>query len=224
MDSFDLRSSMEASDFHSLAQALRGENLERRIEAMRALGKLGDGRAVPLLREQLGDGDVNVRRVAARVMYSMLADRASEVLDKDTIRHLLRFRAPEEILGSALGIRLFLETLEVVPTDSPVLDLEYGDGYVVSGTPMPDYRALKLRTSGIERDMDGTVRRLLAFFESVMTKADGWWTIGPMRGAGVVAFRTGDRFGETLHELAVVRISPGRYLTLTTQCRYADWD
>lgn len=224
MDEFDLHASIEARDLTSLAQAVAQGPAETRVAAMQALGKLGDEAAIPLLRDQLADPDVAIRRTAARVLYQMLADRALEALDKGTIKHILRFRAPEEILTSATAVRLFLETLDTLDPSSASLDVEHGDGSVVSGTPMPDYHALTLRLAGTERDMDQTVRRALSFFESLRGEGEGWWTIGPMRGTGVISYRQGDRYGETLHELAMARIAPNRYLALSTTCRYADWD
>jgi len=221
---FEIRASMEASDFARLVQALQSTDQESRIIAMQALGKLGDQRAVPILRDLLVEGAIPVRRVAARVLYRMVAGHAEELLGKDTIQHLLRFRAPEEILSSAIAIRLFLRTLDILDTGSSTLDIEHGDGNVVSGSPMDDYRALNFRTSGIEHDTDETVRHVLTFFEELKEETEGWWTVGPARGAGIVAFRKGDRFGETLYELAIVRIVPDRYMTLATQCHYADWD
>mgnify|MGYP001026403291 CR=1 FL=1 len=221
---FEIQASMEANDFASLVQALQSADQGIRIAAMQALGKLGDLRAVPILRNMLSDSDIPVRRVAARVLYRMVADRAEELLDRETVQHLLRFRAPEEILSSATAIRLFLRTLDILSPNSSALDIEHGDGNVVSGSPMDNYHALTFRTSGIEQDTDETVRHVLAFFEGLEEETEGWWTVGPARGAGIVAFRKGDRFGETLHELAIARIAPQRYMTLTTHCHYADWD
>lgn len=211
-------------DYETLAHLARTGSREDRIAALQALGELGDRRAVDLLRGALKDEDIDIRRTAARALYQTVADRAEETLDQDTIRHLLRLHAPEEILSSATAIRLFLSTLDVLSADSVALDLEHGDGAVVSGSPMDGYQALTLRNAGLERDTDGTVRRILSFFQELKGEPGGWWTIGPARGAGIIAFRQGDRFGETLYELAIARIAPDRYLTLTTCCRYADWD
>ena len=224
MGEFDIHAGMQDRDFVGLTEAMRAGEATMRIAAMQALGKLGDDRAIPMIKSQLGDEDVTIRRTAARVLYQMLADRASEILDRNTVRHILRFRAPEEILGSATAVRLFLETLDVLDSSSAALDVEHGDGSVVSGTPMPDYHSLTLRHSATERDTDGTVRRALSFFESLKRDTNGWWAVGPMRGTGVVSFRHGDRFGETLHELAIAKIAPDSYLSLSTKCRYADWD
>jgi hypothetical protein len=224
MNTIDIHNSMEAEDFEGLCRALDQGEAQTRITAMQALGKLGDHRAANPLGEKLRDPDVEIRRTAARVLYQMLATGAIEELDKETIRHILRFRAPEEILVSPTAIRLFLETLDVLKPGNTSLDIEHGDGSMVSGTPMEDYQALTLRKSGTEHDLDKTVRRALSFFEAHEHQTEGWWTIGPMRGLGVIAFRQGDRFGETLYELAIARITADHYLTLSTTCRYADWD
>ena len=224
MAEFDIHAGMQDRDFVGLNEAMKAGDTEMRISAMQALGKLGDDRAIPMLKSQLDDQDVAIRHTAARVLYQMLADRANEMLDRNTVRHILRFRAPEEILGSATAVRLFLETLDILDSASAALDVEHGDGSVVSGTPMADYHPLTLRHSATERDTDGTVRRVLSFFESLKRVANGWWTVAPMRGTGVISFRHGDRYGETLHELAIAKIGRDSYLSLSTKCRYADWD
>ncbi len=215
---------VESGNYDALARAAREGGLEARLAAMQALGQLGDERAIDQLCQGLGEGDLAVRRAAARALYQMLGGRASQLLDGPTLRHVLRFRAPEEILSSPIGIRLFLETLEVLDAASASLDIEHGEGDVVSGSPMPDYEVRTLRAAGTELDADEMVRRALAFFEDLERSADGWWTIGPMRGTGVISFRQGDRYGETLDELAIARVGQERYLALATRCRYADWD
>lgn len=213
-----------APNYEGLARAAREGDAETRLAALQALGKLGGERAVALLRESLGAEDVGLRRAAARALYQLLGERASQVLDQHTLRHVLHFRAPEEILCSPVAIRLFLESLDVLDIASASLDIEHGDGSVVSGSPMAGYEARTLRTSGAELDADEVVRRAMAFYRNAGDDADGWWAIGPMRGTGVISFRQGDRYGETLHELAIARIGPERYLALITRCRYADWD
>jgi hypothetical protein len=218
------QASMSLFDFDGLASVLKGAESGKRIAAMQALGRLGDPRATDVLRALLQDHDLAIRRTAARVLYSMLAESAEATLDKGTLQHILRFRAPEEILSSATAVRLFLKTLDILDTDSSTLDVEHGEGTVVSGSPMGDYQPLTIRSSSIEADTNDTVRHVLTFFEGLKGEDAGWWTIGPARGAGIIAFRQGDRYGETLHELAVVRIAPERYLALATRCRYADWD
>ncbi len=224
MDPSQISASIENEDIDSLIEMARHGQSDERLLAMQALGKMGDERALAVLREALRDPEIKMRRIAARVLYRMVADRAMDVLDVRTIQHILRFRAPEEILSSATASRLFLQTLDILPADSRTLDLEHGDGMVVSGSPMDDYRGLTFRRAGVEQDLDEAVRHMLSFFESLKGETEGWWSVGPARGAGVVAFRKGDRYGETLHELAVARIAPDRYLTLTTRCYYADWD
>jgi hypothetical protein len=219
-----IQASMRAFDFDSLLQIMQGTDIEKRIAAMQALGKLGDPRAADILRQMLRDNEVAIRRTAARVLYSMLAEEAETILDKSALQHILRFRAPEEILSSATAVRLFLKTLEILDTDSSTLDIEHGAGTVVSGSPMEDYQSLTIRSSGTESETNDTVRHVLTFFEGFKKETSGWWTVGPSRGAGIVAFRQGDRYGEVLHELAIVRIAPDRYLALATRCRYADWD
>jgi hypothetical protein len=218
------QANMHLFDFDSLLLVLKSTDNEKRIAAMQALGRLGDPRTIEILRALLRDSDLTIRRTAARVLYSMLAESAEMVLDKNTLQHILRFRAPEEILSSATAVRLFLKTLDCLDTNSSTLDIEHGEGTVVSGSPMDDYRPLIIRDSGTESDTNDTVRRVLTFFEGIKGDASGWWTVGPARGAGVIAFRQGDRYGEILHELAIVRIAPDRYLSLATRCRYADWD
>lgn len=215
---------LENKGYDGLARAAREGDRETRLAAMQALGKLGDERAIGLLCQGLDEGDVELRRTAACALYQMLGKRASQVLDQPTLRHVLRFRAPEEILSSPMAIRLFLETLDILDSTSASLDIEHGDGAVVSGSPMEGYQVRTLRASGAELGVDELVRRALAFFQSQSQSADGWWTIGPMRRTGVISFRQGDRYGETLDEFAVARIGEGRYLALTTHCRYADWD
>jgi hypothetical protein len=218
------QANMHLFDYDSLLLVLKGADGEKRIAAMQALGKLGDPRATDVLRALLQDSELAIRRTAARVLYSMLAESAEAVLDKGALRHILRFRAPEEILSSATAVRLFLKTLDILDTDSSTLDIEHGEGTVVSGSPMEGYQPLTIRSSGTEADTDDTVRHILTFFEGFKGEISGWWTIGPARGAGIIAFRQGDRYGEILHELAMVRIAPDRYLSLATRCRYADWD
>lgn len=218
------QASMHLFDFDSLLVLLKGMDSAKRVAAMQALGRLGDPRATEAMRPLLRDNDLAVRRTAARVLYSMLTESAETILDKGTLQHILRFRAPEEILNSATAVRLFLKTLDILDTDSSTLDIEHGEGTVVSGSPMDGYQPLTIRDSGTESDTDDTVRRALTFFEGIKGDASGWWTVGPARGAGIIAFRQGDRYGEILHELAIVRIAPDRYLSLATRCRYADWD
>jgi hypothetical protein len=224
MPEFDVHASMEAQDYEGLAAIIQAGDPEAGVAAMRALGKLGDERATDLLKGQLHSKEVALRRMAARVLYQMLGADAAQALDNETVRHILRFRAPGEILSSATAVRLFLETLPVLEHNNPSLDVEHGDGSVVSGSPMEDYHPLTLRKAGTERSTISTVRRVLSFFESLRRDLDGWWTVGPMRGTAVISFRKGDRFGETLHELAIARIAPDIYLSLSTKCRYADWD
>lgn len=224
MDPSRISASIENDDVDALIEMARHGQSDDRLLAMQALGKVGDERALAVLRETLRDPEIKMRRMAARVLYRMVADRATDVLDMRTIQHILRFRTPEEILSSATASRLFLQTLDIVPADSRTLDLEHGDGTVVSGSPMEDYRGLTFRRAGIEQDLHEAVRHMLSFFESLKGETEGWWAIGPSRGAGIIAFRKGDRYGETLHELALARIAPERYLTLTTHCYYADWD
>jgi hypothetical protein len=224
MSEFDVHASMQARDYEGLAAIIEAGVPETSIAAMQALGKLGDERATDLLIAQLHADKIELRRIAGRVLYQMLGADAAATLDNETIRHILRFRAPGEILSSATAVRLLLETLPVLDPGNPSLDVEHGDGSVVSGSPMDDYHPLTLRKSGTERSTTSTVRRSLSFFESLRRDLDGWWTVGPMRGTAVISFRKGDRFGETLHELAIARIAPDIYLSLSTKCRYADWD
>ena len=222
--SFEVGDGRATNSYDDLARAAQQGDKETRLAAMQMLGELGEERAIALLRQGLGEEDVELRRAAAQALYQMLGGRASQVLDQHALRHVLNFRAPEEILSSPMAIRLFLETLDILDADSPSLDIEHGDGSVVSGSPMEGYLARTLRASGTGLSADELVRRALAFFQSLGRSADGWWTIGPMRGTAVISLRQGDRYGETLHELAIARIDQERYLALTTRCRYADWD
>lgn len=224
MASEETIASGEIGDLEQLLALAQDGPSPSRINAMQALGKLGDPQAQSVLESLLQDDALEIRRIAARVLYQMLAEDIIEIKQPDTLRHLLRFRAPEEILTSPTAIKLFLETLEELNATNSSLDIEHGHGSIVSGSPMEGYRTLTLRKEGTERKLDHAVQRILAFFEGLQEQSDGWWHIGPMRGLGIVAFRQGDRYGETLHELAIARIAPTRYLVLTTRCHYADWD